>query len=441
MARPRRLYYDEDKKKYFYIIKNKRKYIKKPKGLSDNKLININIKNIVGDQVRKKKRRKKRIIKVQKKIDSDMSKGQTGSLPIYLFKQKQEFPTIESIVNNEKKDNEKVLEKLITQITQPLQQGPTLALPAGSPRRPAGPPPSQKRPTRSVEIKEEGSEDLPGEVKELTQFSSDTLNDLKVLGIKPDSNIKNKDNKSKVNSQIKEKNEEVYDIWRTEKNKTNFPRDDAKWTETISELANIKRREGARESKGDMEGSGKDDGLFNDEISKILKSKVKDFIPVIPSDKVEDMLRYVKQGDKRFGFVVNTNPSTSDGSGKDGMRPGHWRAVYIDNENPDFESAEYFDPLAEGIPEKSLLSVMKKISQKMNPEKMFKVKVNSLKRQADNTGTCGYHCIDFLNKRYNGEDWVDATGYNSYIEKTKPDDSHQGEKEIDKKIKKFNSYL
>ena len=153
------------------------------------------------------------------------------------------------------------------------------------------------------------------------------------------------------------------------------------------------------------------------------------------------MLRYVKQGDKRFGFVVNTNPSTSDGSGKDGMRPGHWRAVFIDNENPDFESAEYFDPLAEGIPEKSLLSVMKKISQKMNPEKMFKVKVNSLKRQADNTGTCGYHCIDFLNKRYNGEDWADATGYNSYIEKAKPDDSLQGEKEIDKKIKKFNSYL
>ena len=132
---------------------------------------------------------------------------------------------------------------------------------------------------------------------------------------------------------------------------------------------------------------------------------------------------------------------TSDGSGKDGHRPGHWRAVFIDNENPDFESAEYFDPLAEGIPEKSLLSTMKKISEKMNPEKMFKFKINWLKRQADNTGTCGYHCIDFLNKRYNGEDWADATGYNSYIEKVKPDDSHTGEKEIDKKIKNFNSYL
>jgi hypothetical protein len=411
MARPRRLYYDEDKKKYFYIIKNKRQYIKKPKGLSDKKLISINIKNIIGDQVRKKKRRKKRIIKVQKKVDSDMSKGQVGSLPVYLFKEKQNFPTLESIVKNEKKDNEKELNKLIEDLTkkinQPLQQGPTLTLPAGSPKRPAPPTtpgsPSKKRKPQDKTIRNKIIEFLKSatQPKNLESFES-------YMGLNyPQYDLK--------------LNTDYVDIFNNYNKGTDI---------VVSETG-----------EEEMKGSGKDDGLYNDEISKILKSKVKDFIPVIPSDKVNDMLRYVKQGDKRFGFVVNTNPSTSDGSGKDGHRPGHWRAVFIDNENPDFESAEYFDPLAEGIPEKSLLSTMKKISEKMNPEKMFKFKINWLKRQADNTGTCGYHCIDFLNRRYNGEDWADATGYNSYIEKVKPDDSHTGEKEIDKKIKKFNSYL
>lgn len=422
MARPRRLYYDDDKKKYFYIIKNKRQYIKKPKGLSDKKLISINIKNIIGDQVRKRKRRKKRIIKVQKKIDSDMSKGQVDSLPVYLYKEKQNFPTLEDVVKNEKKDSDKELNKLIEdltkKVTQPLQQGPTLALPAGSPRRPTGPPPSEKRPESGKKKKKPNKNTVETMISEFLK------------------SVTQPKNLESFETYIEKKKEyQQYDL-KLNRDYVKIFNDYNKGTDIV-----VSESKGESESGSEMEGSGKDDGLYNDEISKILKSKVKDFIPVIPSDKVEDMLKFVKQGDKRFGFVVNTNPSTSDGSGNDGFRTGHWRAVFIDNENPDFESAEYFDPLAEGIPEKSLLSTMKKISEKMNPEKMFKFKINWLKRQADNTGTCGYHCIDFLNRRYNGEDWADATGYNSYIEKVKPDDSYQGEKEIDKKIKKFNSYL
>ena len=57
--RPRRLYYDQDKDKYYYIINSKRKYIKVPKTMSQKQLVKINIKNIIGaDRPRRVRKRK-----------------------------------------------------------------------------------------------------------------------------------------------------------------------------------------------------------------------------------------------------------------------------------------------------------------------------------------------------------------------------------------------
>lgn len=193
--------------------------------------------------------------------------------------------------------------------------------------------------------------------------------------------------------------------------------------------------------KSSTEGSGNvEDGLYNDEIEKVLKRRIKDFVPVIPSDKVDDLLPYVSKGDKRFGFIINTNPSYSDGSGKDGMRLGHWRACYFNNED-DFISAEYFDPLAEGSPEKPLLDCMRKIAKKMNPEYMFLYKQNNLVRQPSSSSNCGWHCIKFLDDRFQGVPFSEASGYDKFMEEYKPEFSEDGEKEIKKYLKKYKSYI
>ena len=189
-------------------------------------------------------------------------------------------------------------------------------------------------------------------------------------------------------------------------------------------------------------GEDGDDGLYNDELAQLIRKRVGNIVPVLPSDKVNQLLGYVVKGDKKFAAVINTNPSQSDGSGMDGYRPGHWRAIFIDNRD-DYPSCEYFDPLAEGPPEKSLVNVMKKICRIMNPEKMCLYKQSNIRRQAKEKSTCGWHVAQFIDDRWNGESWADASGYNHYMQSQKEavDDSTHGEKEVSKYIKKYNRYI
>lgn len=193
-----------------------------------------------------------------------------------------------------------------------------------------------------------------------------------------------------------------------------------------------------QEGFGDESG---DDGLYNDQIETIMKKRIKNFVPVVASDQVNSLLNHVQKGDKFFAAVVNTEPSESSGR--------HWRCIVIDNRD-DFTSAEYFDPLAEkSQPEQPLLDVMRKIAKRMNPEKYFKYKFNKLQRQNFNKSNCGYHCMRFIEDRYNGVPFSEATGWDSYMKRQKgsgaPDDSQDGEgdlKSYQKMIeKKFSSYL
>jgi hypothetical protein len=193
----------------------------------------------------------------------------------------------------------------------------------------------------------------------------------------------------------------------------------------------------------DQGGKGAGDGgLYNDEIEKIVKKRIKNYVPVIAADEINELPRYVARGDKRFGFVINTNPSSSDGSGNDGYPVGHWTAVYINNDD-DYPTVELFDPLAENKMSPALVNICRKIVMKMNPSMMFKYKQNMLRRQSKMTSNCGHHAIKFLDDRYNGVPWSEATGYDDYMEQhsSAPDDSHDGEKDIAKAMKRYESYI
>jgi hypothetical protein len=190
-------------------------------------------------------------------------------------------------------------------------------------------------------------------------------------------------------------------------------------------------------------GDNGDDGLYNDQIEKIMKKRIKNFVPVVASDKVNDLLQYVNKGDKFFSAVINTEPSESFGR--------HWRCIVIDNRD-DYPSAEYFDSLAENAkPDDALLSVMRKICKRMNPEKYFKFKYNMLRRQSFNTSNCSYHVMKFIEDRHNGVPFENASGWSDYMKRQKGngyeaiDDSQDGEVDLEKyqnKIKKlFKSYL
>ena len=193
--------------------------------------------------------------------------------------------------------------------------------------------------------------------------------------------------------------------------------------------------------KGGDDDDDDDDGLYNDEIETIMKKRIKNYVPVVASDKVHELLQYVDKNDDFFTAVVNTDPTGTSGR--------HWTCIVMDNRD-DFPSAEFFDSLAENsTPPKALLDVMRKIAQKMNPEKYFKFKFNKLMRQNNKNMNCGFHVMKFIEDRYNGIPFEEASGWTDYVRRQKgsgaPDDSEYGEGELkpyEKKIKNlFKSYL
>lgn len=392
MVRPKRLYKtSKDKPRYYYIIKGRRRYIKVPEGMSQKQVVKINIKNVASEGRRIKKRKKRINVKYEKPIAEGMKKIQVSSstLPIYFFEPQKKF----------------------------INQAEILA-------------------SSQPKIEEVSSEDL----KKITKYIEDakvtsenilkSIEDTKLKLITP---VKSLPSKKKV------KFDRIKQILKNNKSKETTPA----ITPLPTPLYEEEYIEGGPYYPEELLGKGNpsiNEGLYNDQIENVLKKRIKDFVPVIPSDKSSEMLEYIRPNMKRFGFIINTNPSTSDGSGNDGYEEGHWRACYFNNED-DFTSAEYFDPLAEGNPESSLLNTMKEIAQKMNPEKYFLLKINNLKRQPDGTATCGWHSVKFLDDRFQGVPWDEASGYNNYINKNRPDDSVDGEKQIKKYFQKFKSYL
>lgn len=167
------------------------------------------------------------------------------------------------------------------------------------------------------------------------------------------------------------------------------------------------------------------DGLYNDEIETIADNLgIK--VPVIASDQIDKIVDMIKPSTKEFGFIINTDDS--NGPGK------HWRAIFIDNDE-DRPSIEFFDPLGDA-PEPQLIEDIKKIVDKLDNEKYFLFKENMIQLQSDDTNHCGHFSLKFLEDRFNGVPWSEATGFKKCINQ-----SGVGEKEISESVKKYENYL
>jgi hypothetical protein len=393
MTRPRRLYVDPNKKPY-YIINKKKVYVKIPKGVSMKQLQKVNIKNIIQLPTKRRVKRKKKFVKplFSDKITSGMLKGPEiyspyGQLPTYYFEEKKIFPPLSELG---KKPREDVF--IPSAVKIPMATLIEEEIPFATPI----------------------SERNDNTVRSLLDTFSEATSSAKTVSepsVEPTTFVKKKTAET-IAQRVVRKNQEK---------------------DTIAKRV-LERKRG----KGI---NSNDDGLYNDEIEKITKKRLKHFVPVIPSDKTQDLLKYVKRKDKEFAFVINTNPSESDGSGTDGYRSGHWTCVYIDNRD-DYPSCEFYDPLAEGLPPKPVITIMRKIAKKMNPEKMFKYKQNLIRRQSYRTNRCGHHCIKFIEDRMNGIPFCEASGYDDFIQKHKGSDgSDDGEKDLEKVLPKYNSYI
>ncbi len=166
-------------------------------------------------------------------------------------------------------------------------------------------------------------------------------------------------------------------------------------------------------------GGGKDAslGLSNIQIDNLLKS-FPEYLGCIAHDEIPKLLPKIKPRSSG-GFVINTDPANKAGS--------HWQSIYFDARGKGKDSIEFFDSYGDPIDPK-LLKDIKLIADKLHSPNYLKFKENRIKYQNDVSSNCGWFAAKFLENRFNGLPWKDATGY---------DDSKRGEKAIERMKYRF----
>jgi hypothetical protein len=453
-TRPRRLYHFKPADSFYYIIGGKRKKLKKAPEISQKQLAKINITNIVGvpQAKRIRKRRKKKTLKLQKSIDDNLLKP-ANQFNVPFFIPKKEIPDLSKLQSSDVKKAETTDEKLskligelvskeVSKLPKPISE--EVKIPKEpilkAPEKPKSPPIVSV----SDRISSIPSRVVTSPISEVETFvpPEPEMPALEEPVVKRTKKMSSNQMKKYIRDFVSQTEADTLDvpnmlrfIERGSKKKINVEL----LTSLVNQFNDLSAEQKAfiqKNGNAEIVGFGDDvnepviGGLFNDELERLLYYKTNKVVPVIASDELESLLKYVDAGQKYFAAVINSNPSTSDGSGEDGHPPGHWRAIFIDNRD-DFPSAEYFDSLAEP-PEKAVTKIMKRICEIMNPELMFLYKQNMVKLQNDTSSNCGQFCLKFIDDRVNGVPWVKATGFEDVVDMSK-----KGEKMIEK----YKSYL
>ena len=103
----------------------------------------------------------------------------------------------------------------------------------------------------------------------------------------------------------------------------------------------------------------------------------------------------------------------------------HWEAIYFDRKKAE---CCYLESLV-SEPTEAVMRGIKQIMRKMADPLYFKLKINRIKFQANDSSTCGAFALRFIADMYTGNTFKVATRFT--------DDSIDGEKSIRKYISKW----
>lgn len=460
--RPKRVYKTK-KGRYYYLRKGKRVYIRRKKGapkLSQKQVVRISIKNIIGDKskrVRKKAKRKK--LNYTKRIVPEQVErtAKNTGLPVYLFEPKKIIPSLSDRVSTiAKQQSTSSYDTLLKEIekVKNLIKIPDNETKAKVPATPVSDEPATPKKYNKTVLKklikkklDESTIDRSTVIDLKKEFNSADTTEriMKLFFEEYNVSLKDKTKYKQLYNIVFEKdpnnifsilNAFIYTFIEGEdeiermKEKAKLP---VLSPEEKTSIGQDDQQMPASEIEGSGDGDG-EGGLYNDEIERINNKVFDSTIPVIAKNELDTLDQYVKPNMKKFGFIINTDPIPQPKNSG-----GHWRAMYINNCD-DYQTIEYFDPLV-STPEKPLISKLREIAKKINPEQYFLFKINNLKTQPDESDNCGYHCILFLEKRFHNVPWSEATYYNDYINKLQPEHSSKGEGEVIKAKRKYKTYL
>lgn len=152
--------------------------------------------------------------------------------------------------------------------------------------------------------------------------------------------------------------------------------------------------------RGDGRKTEGEGGLFDDEINAKMKHW-QHFQGTIMRDELGEFFEMALKNDwDRFGVIVNTDVSSGPGQ--------HWTAIFVDLYKD--RSVEFFDPFGDP-PHPSIEQDIKNYIDALDLPFMLKYKVNSNKLQHEKSDRCGLHAMLFLEDRFRGIPFGEATGY------------------------------
>ena len=139
--------------------------------------------------------------------------------------------------------------------------------------------------------------------------------------------------------------------------------------------------------------------MSTDDIENVLEKKTHRLVPVIASDQIPTLAHFVGPKTKSFGFVINS---------QDHKKPGkHWRAIFIDRRTA---TVSFYDSLV-SQPTKETLKGIKILVDKLDDPVYYKLKVNQIKYQSNDSSTCGAFALRFIADMYDGKPFKEATGF------------------------------
>ena len=166
-------------------------------------------------------------------------------------------------------------------------------------------------------------------------------------------------------------------------------------------------------------------GLYNSEVSKLLsKFRARGFLGTFSIDQIPAAI--ISKNRKQVSFILNIVPHN--------IQWGHFVSVFIDGAR---NTLEYFDPLGmepvKGF-KKAITPLLE--SMKLPSHPPFQLKINRIRNQALNSSNCGYFAMRFLIRRYKGESFRQASGYDEALSLHK---SEAGIRRFKQHIKEFGT--